>query len=63
MSVGNIKENIQKLSEVAPLDVMLCSMAELDTSTSQGHCTNQITITLMTTSLPDWVTIVLLQER
>ena len=58
MSVGNIKENIQKSSEVAPLDVMLCSMGEIDTSTSQEHCTDQVTITLMMTSLPDRVTFI-----
>ena len=36
MSVGNIKDR----SEVAPLDIMLCSMAEIDPSTSQEHPTD-----------------------
>ena len=54
----NIKENIQKSSKVAPLNVMLCSMAEIDTSTSQEHCTVQVTTTLLTTLLPDRVTFI-----
>ena len=58
MSVGNINENIQKSLEVDPLDIMLCKMAEMDTSSSQEHCTYQVTITLMTTSLVDQVTFI-----
>ena len=37
---------------------MLCSMAEIDTSTSQEHCTVQVTTPLLTTLLPDRVTFI-----